>query len=94
MQFERELPSKLLYTWIQKKGRQVYSSENNYKLDKEETKENAIKFFHTLNKNESENGRVAFVIKYFKAQFNINVTSKELNAWLSDKGKKAKGKKK
>ena len=89
MQYDRELPSKFLYQWVQKKGRVIDRKETNFQLDESQQKENILDFYRSLNTSQSEASRVSFVIKYVKSQYGVTLTSKQLFSWLSDKGKKS-----
>ncbi|XP_045616497.1 uncharacterized protein [Procambarus clarkii] len=89
MKYDRELPSKLLYQWVQKKGRVVEKTVNSYDLPENEQKETMVNFFKSLNPDLSETSRVAFTCKFMHTQFDIAVQSKQLYSMLNEKGKKA-----
>ncbi|XP_076058282.1 uncharacterized protein LOC143035291 [Oratosquilla oratoria] len=88
MIYDRELPSKLLYQWIQKKGRQVYTSGGNFSLPEGKRKETAVSLFKELKDIHSEQSRISFTCKYMHSQYGFNLTSKDLYTWLNEKEKK------
>lgn len=89
MQYGHELPSKLLYQWVQKKGRTVQRTVTNYELPEAEQKESILEFYGRLNPDISETSRIAFTCKFLHMQHGVKLTSKEFYKWLNDKGKKA-----
>ncbi|KAG7167855.1 uncharacterized protein LOC121868030 isoform X2 [Homarus americanus] len=88
MKYDRELPSKLLYQWVQKKGREVQKTVHSYDLPKQEQNDTMVNFFKSLDPDLSETSRVAFTCKFIQTQFGITVNSKQLYSMLNDKGKK------
>lgn len=88
MLYDRELSSKQFYMWEQKKGREVNKTNQKMSLDESEEKDAVVDFFKSLSEGNSEQQRVSFTIKYFQGQYNLSITSKQLYAWLSAKGKK------
>lgn len=89
MKYDRELPSKLLYQWVQKKGRTIQKTVNSYDLPEKEQKETMVQFFKSLNPDLSEATRVAFTCKFMQTQFGVAVQSKQFYSVLGDTGKKS-----
>ncbi|CAL4098597.1 unnamed protein product, partial [Meganyctiphanes norvegica] len=88
MLYDRELSSKQFYIWEQKKGREVNKTNQKLTLEESEQKDAVVDFFKALSEAHSEQTRVSFTIKYFQGQYDLAIASKQLYAWLSDKGKK------
>lgn len=89
MQYDRELPSKLLYQWIQKKGRPVHRTITSFELPEDEQNKATVDLYKQLNPETSDVSRVAFICKFVNMQYGISITSKEFNDILNGKTKKA-----
>lgn len=89
MKYDQELPSKLLYQWVQKKGRPVLKTVQKYELPEREEKEVVINFFKSLNPELPEASRVAFTCKFMQTQFGVSIQSKQFYNMLNEKGKKS-----
>lgn len=88
MKYDQELPSKLLYQWVQKKGRTVNKTIQKYELPENEEKEVVINFFRSLNPELPEASRIAFTCKFMQTQFGVTIQSKQFYNMLNEKGKK------
>ena len=88
MQHSRELPSKLLYQWIQKKGRPINKTNTHFEIPEAEQNKVTLDLYKELNSENSETSRVAFICKFVNMQFGISLTSKEFYDLLNGKGKK------
>lgn len=88
MKYDQELPSKLLYQWIQKKGRTIEKTISCYDLPETDRVNIMIDFFNSLRPEISETSRVAFTCKYMHTQFGIVINSKLFYSMLNKEGKK------
>lgn len=89
---DKELPSKLLYQWIQKKGRENLRTVSTFTVPEGgEQKQTALKVFLDLNDSSSETARINYTLKYLDVQYGLNITSKQLYDWLTEKPSAKKG---
>ncbi|RXG52161.1 hypothetical protein Avbf_15323, partial [Armadillidium vulgare] len=89
---DKELPSKLLYQWVQKKGRENLRTAATFTVPEgEQQKQVALKVFRDLNDSSSETARINYTLKYLDVQYSLNITSKQLYDWLSEKPTAKKG---
>ncbi|KAB7507816.1 hypothetical protein Anas_06673 [Armadillidium nasatum] len=89
---DKELPSKLLYQWVQKKGRENLRTVSTFTVPEgEQQKQVALKIFRDLNDSSSETARINYTLKYLDVQYSLNITSKQLYDWLSEKPTAKKG---
>ncbi|XP_018011986.1 mediator of DNA damage checkpoint protein 1 [Hyalella azteca] len=90
LQYDRDLSSKLLYQWIERKGRTIQREVTDFNLPETEQKSTVLKLFSSLSEVQNEATRVSFVLKFIQTQYGVTITSKQLYTWLKEKPKKGK----
>ncbi|XP_068243558.1 uncharacterized protein [Palaemon carinicauda] len=88
MQYSRELPSKLLYQWIQKKGRPINRTITSFEIPEDEQNKAMLSLYNDLNPETSDVSRIAFICKFVNMQYDISLTPREFNDLLNGKVKK------
>jgi len=82
LQYDRDLSSKLLFTWLGQKGREVMTEVTNFTLEESRQKEAVLSLYRSLSEGQTEATRTAFTLKFVSQQYGLSVTSKQLFAWL------------
>lgn len=90
IQYDRDLSSKLLYQWLERKGRPVHREVTDYTLAEVDQKGTVLDLYRKLSDVQSEATRVSFTLKFIQAQYGVAITSKQLFGWLKEKPKKGK----
>ncbi|KAF2363607.1 hypothetical protein FHG87_005638 [Trinorchestia longiramus] len=90
IQYDRDLSSKLLYQWLERKGRAVQLEVTDFNLAEADQKGTVLRLFNSLSDVQNEATRVSFVLKFMQTQYGVTVSSKQLYTWLKEKPKKGK----
>lgn len=90
IQYDRDLSSKLLFQWLERKGRPSQREVTDYSLPEEDQKTTVLDLYRKLSDVQSEATRVSFTLKFIQAQYGVAITSKQLFGWLKEKPKKGK----
>ena len=90
LQYNRDLSSKLLFQWVERKGRDVQRQVTDFTLQESAVKSTVLELFKSLSDVQAEATRVSFTLKFMQSQYRASVTSKQLYGWLNEKPQKAR----
>uniref|UniRef100_A0A6A7FPJ1 Mediator of DNA damage checkpoint protein 1-like n=2 Tax=Hirondellea gigas TaxID=1518452 RepID=A0A6A7FPJ1_9CRUS len=90
IQYDRDLSSKLLYQWLERKDRVVNRQVTQFVLNEADQKNTVLELYRSLSIVPSEATKVSFTLKFIQAQYGVAVTSKQLFSWIKEKPKKGK----